>query len=151
MNVRVVSRRTRDQAAVWLWDWFGSFMLSVLAIIAFMVLRHLDLTRWWTVPCLVVACVVTRRVHVSREGPSVGHVWTLWFCLPMQRRRFLIRELVASHSNDWSANPGDPYDELAAGSWSLECHRAAAIAAWLRDASAELSTPPASVRPSACG
>ncbi|MBP9859494.1 MAG: hypothetical protein KBD62_16050 [Kofleriaceae bacterium] len=144
MNLRVLARRTRDSATVWIWDWFASFMLLVLAIVVFVLLRGQQHLGWWMLPA-AAACLVTRRLSVSREDPVTGQAWTFWFVIPVQRQSFAIRDLVASHSDDWAADARDARDELRAGSWSLVCRDASSVATWLRDRSAELATPRASV------
>lgn len=145
MNLRVRSRRAKDHATIWFWDWFGSFLLAIVAALIAVVLRE-KLAWWWLVLGFSAVCLVTHRIRISRADPATGQVTTFWFVIPVRRRRFALSELRSTRSDDWGADADDPHDTLEAGSWSLVCCRAAPIARWLHDARAELATPRAKAR-----
>ena len=144
MNVRVLSVRTGDRATIWFWDWFGSLLLALFVGFGAVALReHLP---WWLWPGVPAACLLTHRIRITRAEPATGYATTFWFVIPVRRRRFELRALHSARSDDWGGDPDDPHDSLESGSWSLVCHHAPEVAAWLRDAGSEFSTPRAEVK-----
>jgi hypothetical protein len=89
----------------------------------------------------VGATLITRRLEVARSRPTIGVESLSVFFVPVRRRQLELLELRSRHDDDWSSDTEAPDDELTAGEWSMSCHRAADVAAWLRDAGAQLAVP----------
>lgn len=144
MSRKVIARKTGARATVWLWDWMSlaAASLTIYPIAARVVAGHIPLF-WVLLAALVGSTFITHRIRITREHPTTGTATTFLFLVPVSRRQFDLVELRASRSDDWSGDVGAPCDELTTGTWSMTCADASAIAAWLREAGAELAVPKA--------
>lgn len=145
MNVRIASYRTAKRADLWFVDLIGLAATGLAA--GTLVLNAVIGGYWWIAGLLVlVGSCWTTRLRITREAPTEIALTVFWTVIPIRRHRAPIASVVSEHSDDWTARPEDPRDQLVLGSWDFHCRHADRVHESIRAAAAELNTPIARVR-----